>query len=189
MNPLPALPFASPADWETWLAQHHGSSPGIWLQFYKKGSGIPSVTYPEALDAALCYGWIDGQLKSGDDKHFFRKFTPRRPKSIWSKINIGHVDRLQKAGRMKPAGMKQVAAARADGRWDRAYDSQGNMEVPGDFMKALKQDKKALAFFETLSKSNTYAIAWRLQTAKKPETREKRMKQILEMLGKGEKFH
>jgi len=186
---LPLIPFASQAIWEQWLEQNHAVSNGIWLQFYKKGSGIASVTYPEALDVALCYGWIDAQLKSIDELSYKQHFTPRRPKSIWSKRNIEHVARLTTEGRMKPTGIKQVESAKSDGRWEQAYDSPGNMVLPQDFLAELSKDKKALAFYESLGKTNKYAICWRIQTAKRPETKEKRMKEILEMLRKEEKFH
>lgn len=168
---------------------HHASSNGIWLRFFKKGSGTASVTYDEALDEALCCGWIDGQLKKYDAKSWLRKFTPRGPKSAWSKRNVEHVRRLCKAGRMKPAGLKQVEAAQADGRWRRAYDSPSAMRMPQDFLVRLAKNKQALKFFESLNRANTYAIAYRLQTAKKPETREKRVKSILQMLASGQKFH
>ncbi len=188
-NGLQIVFFGSADEWRHWLAQNHAVSNGVWIRFSKKGSGTPSPTHGEALDEALCYGWIDGQLKKGDEESYLQKFTPRRTRSIWSKRNIEHVARLQKAGRMKPAGLKEVEAAKIDGRWEKAYDSPANMEMPDDFLQELSKDKKAQAFFETLNKTNTYAIAWRLQTAKKPETREKRMKKILEMLSKGEKLH
>lgn len=183
------ISFELQEDWEKWLELNHKISEGIWLRFYKKGSGIASVNYSEALDEALCFGWIDSQLKSLDDKSYIQKFTPRRPKSIWSKRNIEHVIRLEKEGRMNPSGLKEVNAAKADGRWTKAYDSPSNIDIPEDLINELKKDRKALAFFESLSKANKYAIAWRLQTAKKPETRERRLKTILEMLTKGEKFH
>ena len=138
---------------------------------------------------ALCYGWIDGQKNSYDAESWIQKFTPRRPRSIWSKRNREHIARLEQSGKMKAAGIKQVEAAKADGRWEQAYDSPGNMVVPADFLIKLARNKKAEAFFKTLNKTNTYAIVWRLQTAKKPETRDKRMKEILEMLKKQEKFH
>jgi uncharacterized protein YdeI (YjbR/CyaY-like superfamily) len=186
---LPLISFASPAQWEQWLEQNHDAANGIWLRFYKKNSGIASVTYPEALDGALCYGWIDAQLKSIDELSYKQHFTPRRAKSIWSKRNIEHIARLTKEGRMKPAGIKQVEAAKADGRWDQAYDSPGNMSLPDDFLLELQKDKKAFHFYESLTKANKYAICWRIQTAKKPETKEKRMKEILEMLGRDEKYH
>ena len=185
----PVLSFASAQKWEAWLAKNHARPEGIWLRFFKKGSGKKTVTYAEALDGALCYGWIDSQLKKYDEISYLQKFTPRRSKSVWSKINIGHVERLIQAGKMKPVGLQKIEEAKKDGRWEKAYDSQGKMEMPADFLKRLAKNKKAKAFFETLNKANTYAIGWRLQTAKRPETREKRMKEILAMLAKGEKFH
>lgn len=186
---LPIIAFKSSKEWASWLAQNHTKSSGLWLRLFKKDSGVASVTYAEALDEALCYGWIDGQLDKYDEKSWLRKFTPRRPKSVWSKRNIAHIDRLTRAGKMKSAGRKEVEAAKADGRWKRAYDSPSAMQIPADFLKALSQDKKAKAFFATLNKANTYAIAWRLQTAKRPETRAKRLQAILAKLKKGEKFH
>jgi uncharacterized protein YdeI (YjbR/CyaY-like superfamily) len=186
---LPVLPFSTPLKWERWLEKNHAKSDGIWIRLYKKDSGIPSINHAQALEEALCFGWIDGQGKSYDAASYLQKFTPRRARSIWSKRNIEHIARLDKAGKMRPAGWKEVEAAKADGRWERAYDSPANMVMPEDFLKQLSKNKKSVAFFDTLSKTNKYAIAWRLQTAKKTETREKRMKAILEMLRNGEKFH
>jgi uncharacterized protein YdeI (YjbR/CyaY-like superfamily) len=186
---LPVISFESSAEWEEWLAVNHAQSTGVWIRMFKKATGIASITYAEALDEALCYGWIDGQKNKYDDESWLQRFTPRRASSIWSKINTQHVERLVKAGKMKAAGMKEVEAAKRDGRWQRAYESHKNMSIPEDFLKELEKDAKAGAFFETLNKTNLYAIAFRLQTAKKPETREKRMRAILEMLSKGEKFH
>jgi uncharacterized protein YdeI (YjbR/CyaY-like superfamily) len=183
------LAFQAQKDWRRWLAKNHSISNGIWLRFFKKGSGTKSVTYAEALDEALCYGWIDGQLKKFDAESYLQKFTPRRPKSIWSKRNKDHTDRLISLGKMTPAGLREIEAAKTDGRWEQAYDSPSAMQIPQDFLKELSKDKKAKSFFESLNKANTYAIAWRLQTAKKPETREKRMKTILDMLKHGKKFH
>ena len=185
----PILSFTTTKELTSWLAKHHALSTGIWIRLFKKDTGIASITYAEALDEALCYGWIDGQKKSYDTTSWIQKFTSRRPKSIWSKRNREHIARLEKSGRMKAAGITQVEAAKADGRWEQAYDSQSNMVVPADFLEELAKDKKAAAFFKTLNKTNIYAIVFRLQTAKKPATREKRMKAILEMLLKGEKFH
>jgi uncharacterized protein YdeI (YjbR/CyaY-like superfamily) len=185
----PIIAFENPLAFEQWLAEHHAVENGIWLRFYKKDSGVATITYAQALDEALCYGWIDGQAKKYDDTSWLQKFTPRRPRSIWSKRNREYVERLIKAGKMQTAGLRQIEVAKADGRWDKAYDSPSNMEVPEDFLQALAKNEKANAFFETLNKTNTYAIAWRLQTAKRPETRERRMNAILEMLAKGEKFH
>ena len=185
----PIIPFASQQVWEQWLEQNHLEANGIWIQFYKKNSGIASVTYPEALDVALCYGWIDAQLKSIDELSYKQHFTPRRAKSIWSKRNIENIARLTEAGRMKPAGFKQVEAAQADGRWQQAYDSPANMALPEDFAIELAKNERAFAFYNSLNKTNKYAIGWRIQTAKRPETKEKRMREILEMLEREEKFH
>lgn len=188
-NDLQIILFGRPKEWEDWLEQNHADTKGIWLRLSKKNSGISSVTYSEALEVALCYGWIDGQAKKYDEHSYLQKFTPRRPQSIWSKRNIEHIKRLIKEGKMKLSGLKEAEKAKADGRWERAYDSPGNMVLPEDFLRELSKSKKAEAFFESLSKTNKYSIAWRLQTAKKPETREKRMKAMLEMLERGEKFH
>ena len=181
--------FASSKAWETWLARNHAKTPGLWLQIYKKGSGQRSVTYAEALDAALCYGWIDSQKRPKDEASWLQRFGPRRPRSGWSRINTRHAERLIAAGRMQPAGLAEIEAARRDGRWQRAYDSSSAASVPTDFLRALAKDKKAQAFFEGLSRANVYAIIYRLHTAKKPETRQKRMRTILAMLARGESFH
>jgi uncharacterized protein YdeI (YjbR/CyaY-like superfamily) len=185
----PIISFNSPQEWNEWLEQNHRNSNGVWLRIYKKDTGIPTTTHAQALEEALCFGWIDGQAKKYDEASYLQKFTPRRAKSIWSKRNVEYVAQLEKEGRMKPAGREQIEAAKADGRWDRAYDSPVNMTMPEDFLNELAKNERALAFFRTLNKTNTYAIGWRLQTAKKPETREKRMKMILEMLVREEKFH
>lgn len=187
-NNLQIIAFESSKIWENWLAENHGNSIGLWLRIFKKDAGIMSIDYAQALDVALCYGWIDGQKKTYDKKSWLQKFTPRRSKSIWSKRNVKHVARLIKSGKMKPDGLK-VAAAKRDGRWEKAYASPSTMTMPDDFMKELSKNKKDEAFFGTLNKANIYAIGWRLETAKKPETREKRMRIILEMLAKGKKFH
>jgi len=181
--------FETPREWRHWLTKHHATPEGIWLRFFKKASGVKSITYAEALDEALCFGWIDGQLKKCDAESWLQKFTPRRSKSIWSKRNRAHVARLIKEKRMTAAGLKEIEKAKKDGRWERAYDSPKDMQVPADFLRELKKDKRAYAFFQTLNKANTYAIAWRLQTAKKTETREKRMRALLELLAQGEKLH
>ena len=183
------LRFKSSADFREWLERHHAASDGLWLRIFKKGSGEKTVTYAEALDQALCYGWIDGQLKPLDAQSWLRKFTPRRPRSGWSKLNTQHVERLTKAGAMTPAGLQAVQTAEADGRWKGAYASPRNALPPEDFLKRLARNKQAKAFFETLNKANVYAIVYRLQTAKKPETREKRMQAILAMMTLGKRFH
>jgi len=186
---FPIISFATSKKWESWLSKNHSKLNGIWLQFYKKDSKVKSVTYAQALDGALCYGWIDGQSKKYDEESWIQKFTPRRLKSIWSKRNRENVERLYKSGKMTDAGLRVVESAKADGRWERAYDSPSTMKIPDDFLKELSKYKKAKTFFDTLNKANTYSIAWRIQTAKKPETRERWKKRILEMLKKGEKFH
>jgi uncharacterized protein YdeI (YjbR/CyaY-like superfamily) len=189
LDGLPVLAFKSSTAWRDWLAGNFDRQDGIWMRFYKKASGIESIIYAEALDEALCYGWIDGQAKKYDDQSYLQKFTPRRPRSIWSKRNIDHIARLTKEGRLQPSGIKQVEAAKADGRWENAYDSPSNMEIPADFYAALDASPLAKEFFATLNRTNTYAIAWRLQTAKKPETRQRRLEAIIKMLESGEKFH
>jgi uncharacterized protein YdeI (YjbR/CyaY-like superfamily) len=162
---------------------------GIWLRIYKKASGVVSITYAEALDEALCFGWIDGQKKSYDGLSFLQKFTPRRPRSTWSKRNIEHINRLKEAGQMMPSGLLEVEKAQADGRWAAAYDTPSNMQVPDYFLQALSKHPKAELFYATLNKTNTYAIAWRLQTAKTEATRLRRVEKIIEMLDAGKKLH
>jgi uncharacterized protein YdeI (YjbR/CyaY-like superfamily) len=185
----PVLFFADVSEWEAWLEKHHDDIPGIWIKFAKKDSGIASLTYADALQLALCFGWIDGQAKSIDDIYYMQKFTKRRSKSIWSKRNIGFVEALTKAGKMRPSGIAEVEAAKADGRWGQAYDSPSNMTMPDDFKVALESNPKAKAFYETLNKTNTYAILWRIQTAKRPETRASRIQKLITMLENGEKIH
>jgi uncharacterized protein YdeI (YjbR/CyaY-like superfamily) len=188
MTDLPTLSFESKKKWADWLAKNHDKSAGLWMKLAKKGTGIPSVTITEALDVALCYGWIDGQRDSFDEKYYLQKYTPRRPKSIWSKINVEKVERLIASGEMKPAGLKAIEAAKQDGRWEAAYASQKAITVPADFQSALEKNKKAKAFFETLTGSRRYSFLFRIETAKKAETREKRIRQFVEMLEKGETF-
>jgi uncharacterized protein YdeI (YjbR/CyaY-like superfamily) len=183
------LSFRSSSEFRKWLAANHRQSDGIWLRIFKKGSGKPTVTYAEALDEALCFGWIDGQKQRHDECSWLQRFTRRRPKSGWSKNNTQHVERLIQARRMKPAGQAEIDAAKKDGRWASAYNSPSNATFPEDFHAALNKNKKAKTFFESLNKANLYAIAYRLQTAKKPETKQRRMKMILAMLAKGEAFH
>jgi uncharacterized protein YdeI (YjbR/CyaY-like superfamily) len=183
------LGFKTAAAFRAWLATNHDQCEGIWLRLFKKDSGRAAVTYAEALDEALCFGWIDGQVKSLDELSWIQRFTPRRARSGWSKLNTEHVERLTQAGLMRPAGLLAVAAAKADGRWHSAYDSPKNAKPPEDFLRALGKNKQAKAFFATLNRANVYAIVYRLQTAKKPETRARRMEMIFAMLGRGEKFH
>jgi len=189
MTDREVLSFKTAKDWEAWLKTNHARSIGVWLRIPKKGSAKDPLTYAEALDVALCYGWIDGQKNGHDESSWLQKFTPRRPRSQWSKKNTEHAERLIRTRRMKPAGLAEIEAAKQDGRWKAAYDSARNATIPDDFLKVLKQNKKAETFFKTLNKTNLYSIAYRLQTAKTPATREKRMNAILEMLTKGEKFH
>jgi len=187
---IPIKSFASSKQWMEWLAMNYAiSGNGIWLRIFKKDSGETTITYDEALDEALCFGWIDGQKKTYDEKSWLQKFTPRRSKSMWSKRNKERTARLIEEKRMQPSGLKEIETAKKDGRWDKAYDSPGQMEIPADFLAILKKDKQAYEFFQTLNKANTYAIAWRLETAKKPETREKRMQVLLEMMKKRQKLH
>jgi len=183
------LAFATPKAWATWLKREHARSQGLWIRFYKKASGIKAVDYAQALDEALCWGWIDGQVQRVDEQSYRQRFTPRRPRSVWSKRNREHVARLEAEGRMQAPGRAQVEAAQADGRWDQAYDSPANSSVPQDLLDALARLPKAKAFFDSLNKANRYAITWRLQTAKKPETRQRRLESILAMLKAGERFH
>lgn len=181
--------FRSPSEFQEWLAANHCASDGIWLRIFKKHTGKTSVTYAEALDVALCFGWIDGQKQSHDELSWLQKFTRRRAGSGWSKINTQHAERLIGDGSMTPAGQSEVDAAKTDGRWKAAYDSPSNATFPADFLAELSRSKKAKAFFDSLNKANRYAIAYRLQTAKKPETKQRRMEQILAMLATGESFH
>ncbi len=187
---IPVKSFASSKQWKKWLATNYAiSNQGIWLRIFKKDSGEATVTYDEALDEALCFGWIDGQKKKYDEKSWLQKFTPRRSKSIWSKRNKTRTVQLIEERRMQPSGLKEIEAAKSDGRWDKAYDSPSQMKIPADFLAILRKDQQAYEFFKTLNKANTYAIAWRLQTAKKPETREKRMQILLKMMKDRKKLH
>lgn len=186
---MKVVAFKTPNAFEKWLAKNHNKATGIWLRFFRKDSGKATITYKEAVDEALCYGWIDGQANKYDDESWIQKFTPRGPRSIWSKRNTANIERLTSLEKMRPSGLEEVEKAKADGRWAKAYDSPKDMQLPDDFMKQLFKNKKAKTFFETLNKTNKYAIGWRLQTAKKPETKEKRIKMIVEMLSKGQKFH
>jgi uncharacterized protein YdeI (YjbR/CyaY-like superfamily) len=185
---LPIKPFASKTKWADWLAKQHDTSAGVWLKLAKKDSGIKSITYEEALDVALCYGWIDGQKKGFDDRYWLQKFTRRGPKSIWSKINTEKAERFIASGEMKPAGLKAIEAAKQDGRWDAAYASQKNISIPDDFQAALDQNKKAKAAFAALKSAERYSFLFRIHNAKKPETRAKHIKKFVEMLAKGEKL-
>lgn len=186
---FPTMLFESQREWEDWLEEHVSDAAGAWLKLAKKGSGARSVTYAEAVESALCFGWIDGQAAALDDQFWLQRYTPRRPKSGWSKVNREKVERLIADGRMRPAGLRQVELARADGRWDAAYDGQRTIMAPPDLQAALEARPEAAAFFATLNSANRYAILYRLQTAKKPETRAARLQKFVEMLSRGEKIH
>jgi uncharacterized protein YdeI (YjbR/CyaY-like superfamily) len=189
MGETPTLRFGSQAVWEEWLEANHGKAPGIWLKIAKKASGIETVTHAEALEVALCFGWIDGQRKALDERYFLQKFTPRTPKSTWSRINRASAERLVAAGRMRPAGLAAIEAARADGRWDAAYDPQSTATVPEDLQRELDSRPRAAAFFVSLDSRNRYAILYRLQDAKKPETRARRLAQFVAMLEEHRKLY
>jgi uncharacterized protein YdeI (YjbR/CyaY-like superfamily) len=183
------ISFESGDAWEAWLAEHHAASPGLWLKFAKKGSGIATVSYSEALDVALCYGWIDGQKDKFDGDYWLQRFTPRRPRSKWSRINRDRVAALVARGAMKPVGLREVERAKADGRWEAAYDGQRAASVPDDLRRELESNAAAREFFATLDSANRYAILYRLQEAKKPETRARRLKTFVTMLSEGKKIH
>jgi len=181
--------FAKPADFERWLRKHHAKASCVWVKYAKKKSGIASINWDQAVDVALCYGWIDGQSKSLDETYSLQRFTPRGRQSKWSKLNRERVARLTKAGRMQPAGLAEVKRAQANGRWAAAYDSAATATVPDDLAKALAKSAKAKKFFDSLSSTNRYSILYRLQAAKRPETRARRLEKLIEMLNKGEKLH
>lgn len=185
----PVLAFASAQELEAWLDREHAASDGIWIKFAKKGSGVASVTYPEAVELGLCFGWIDSLTKSLDERFYVQKFTPRRARSKWSRVNRDKVEELARQGRMRPAGLAEVERAKEDGRWEAAYASPANVEVPNDLQQALDANPKAAEFFAALSKSNRFAIVYQLEDAKKPETRERRLAKFLGMLERGEKLY
>jgi uncharacterized protein YdeI (YjbR/CyaY-like superfamily) len=180
---------SSAASWARWLKRHHASAAGVWLRIAKKDSGIASIDYPAALEEALCWGWIDGQRRSEDAQYFLQRFTPRTRRSIWSQINRAKVLKLIDEGRMQPAGHAEIERAKADGRWDAAYEGVSAATVPPDLQAALDANKKAAKFFATLDSRNRFAVLFRTQGAKKPETRARRIAQFVEMLAKGEKIH
>lgn len=189
--PLELAPtlFKSAKAFEAWLKKNHATSEGLWLKIAKRGSNEPSVTYPEAVEIALCWGWIDGQKKSLDDQHYLQRFTPRRARSVWSRINVNKVQALIEAGRMQAPGQAQIEAAKADGRWARAYDGARTSTVPEDLQAALEAEPAAKTFFASINASNRYAILWRIQTAARAETRARRIAQLVEMLARGETIH
>ena len=186
---LPIQLFADQGEMERWLEEHHASSEGIWLQIAKKGAREPTVTYEEAVELGLCFGWIDSQVRRFDEDHYIQRFTPRRPRGRWSKINREKAEALIGAGRMRPAGLAEVEAAKADGRWEAAYDGQRTAKVPPDLQRELDANPAAAGFFASLSSANRYAIVYRLDDAKRPETRERRLRKFIAMLERGEKIH
>jgi uncharacterized protein YdeI (YjbR/CyaY-like superfamily) len=186
---LPIMLFETQQDWESWLEEHHAEASGAWLKIAKKQTGVSSVSYSEALESALCYGWIDGQKAAFDEQYWLQKFSPRRPKSIWSKVNRDKATALIAEGRMRPAGLRQVELAKADGRWEQAYASQSKITVPDDLQKELDKNPAAQEFFNTLNSVNRYAILFRIQTAKKADTRAARIQKFVEMLAKHETIY
>jgi uncharacterized protein YdeI (YjbR/CyaY-like superfamily) len=186
---LEVMSFETQQDLEAWLKEHHTDTKGIWLKIAKKEARTPSVSYSEALESAICYGWIDGQKASFDDRYWLQKLTPRTARSIWSKVNCDKATALITEGRMQPAGLRQVERAKSDGRWDKAYDSQSKITIPDDFQRELDNNPKAREFFKTLNSVNRYAILFRIQTAKKPETRSARIQKFIEMLSQHQKIY
>ncbi|MCT7356370.1 YdeI/OmpD-associated family protein [Streptomyces sp. 15-116A] len=186
----PVLSFATQDDWEKWLEDHHADASGIWLKIPKKGSGLPGIDYATALESALCYGWIDGHKKTLDETHWLQRFTPRRPRSKWSKINVQKATALIESGRMRQAGLREVERAKADGRWEAAYASQSTATVPDDLRAALDAaPQSARDFFATLDSRNRYAILHRIEDAKRPQTRAARIEKFVAMLTAGEKIY
>jgi uncharacterized protein YdeI (YjbR/CyaY-like superfamily) len=186
---LPIVLFTTPAELEAWMEKDGAGSDGVWLQIAKKGSGVESVSYAEALEVALCFGWIDSQKRGFDERRFLQRFTPRRPRGRWSKINRKKAEDLIEAGRMRPVGMAEVEAAKADGRWEAAYEGQRTADVPADLQRELDSRPAAREFFARLDSANRYAIVYRLGEAKRHETRERRLRKFVEMLERGEKIH
>ena len=188
-NKMDTLAFSSKDAFEKWLAEHHDGSDGIWLKIAKTESGVPSVSYAEALDVALCFGWIDGQKRALDEKHWLQRFTPRKAKSRWSKLNCTRATRLVREKRMRAAGLTQIELARKDGRWDAAYSSQSKAEVPEDLEQALAKNKKARAFFDSLDSANRYAVLYRLHHTNNPGARAAKIEKFVKMLSLGKKIH
>jgi uncharacterized protein YdeI (YjbR/CyaY-like superfamily) len=185
---LPTISFRSREEWEAWLEEEHETSSGLWLKFAKKGSGLDSVSPAEAVEVALCYGWIDGQAASVDEQHWLVRFTPRRPRSRWSKINRTRAEELIEKGRMRAAGLREIERAKADGRWDAAYEGQRSANVPDDLRAALERNDRAREAFSALSRADRYAILYRIEEAKRPETRSRRIEKFVGMLEAGEKL-
>jgi uncharacterized protein YdeI (YjbR/CyaY-like superfamily) len=186
---LPIIAFATSDEWAAWLDANHASAEGLRIKFAKKGSGIPSVTWAEAVKVALCYGWIDSQANRVDDQFWTIKFTPRRPRSKWSQVNCAHAEELIASGKMREAGLREVERAKADGRWEAAYAPSSTITVPDDLQQALDANDTARAAFESLNSQNRYAILHRLHDAKRPETRVRRIEKFIDMLSRNEKIH
>ena len=186
---LPTISFASRDGWEVWLNEHHADSDGLWLKIAKKGSGIDTVTQPEALEVALCYGWIDSQAKTFDGDYWLQRFTPRRPRSKWSQVNREKVEKLIEMGRMKPAGLREVERAKSDGRWEAAYEAQSTATVPDDLRRELEKNEVARGCFDTLDSRNKYAILYQIQDAKRPVTRARRIEKYVAMLNEEKKIY
>ena len=186
---LPKISFDSDVEWGEWLDANHAASEGVWIKMAKKNAGVDSVRYPEVLETALCFGWIDGRREALDERYFLQRFTPRRPRSRWSRINRETAERLIVEGRIQPAGLAEVERARGDGRWEAAYEGQRSSSVPDDLQRELDARPKAKAFFAELSSQNRYAILYRLQDAKRPETRARRLAKFVAMLEAGEAIH
>jgi uncharacterized protein YdeI (YjbR/CyaY-like superfamily) len=187
---LPSLPFESAQAWERWLAEHYETAPGIWIKIARKGSGIPSVTMPEAIEVALCHGWIDSQrVQSGEEEYYLQRFTPRTARSKWSKVNCAKVEELVAAGRMGPGGLREIERAKADGRWEAAYDPPSEATVPDDLRAAFDANPVAAEFFATLDSRNRYAVLHRIQDARRPETRARRIEKYVTMLASREKIY
>lgn len=188
-NVLPTMLFERQRDWLMWLTDNHNTSSGIWLQLAKKGAAVQSMSYDEAVEVALCFGWIDGQKRAHSDLYWLQKVTPRSAKSVWSKINKEKALALIRSGKMNPAGLKEIERAKLEGRWDAAYDSASKSSVPGDFQSALDGNARAKKFFEILDSRNRYAVLFRIQTAKNAESRAKKIAQFVQMLANKEKIH
>ena len=188
-NSLPILSFETQADWEAWLEENHATAKGVWLKLAKKGSGKTTLDRAQALENALCFGWIDGQADKFDEQYWLQRYSPRRPKSIWSKINVDQALALIAQGKMRPAGLRQVELAQADGRWEAAYEPPSRISVPDDLQAELDANPQALAFFNTLNSTNRYAILFRIHQAKRPETRTARIKKFIDMLNRQEKIY
>lgn len=189
LNGRPLMAFASQPEFEAWLEANQALTTGIWLKIAKKGSGISTVSYEEAVETCLCFGWIDGQVKAYDGKFYLQGLTPRRPRSVWSQVNLQRVERLMAAGRLRPAGLKEVEAAKADGRWEAAYHPASTAQVPDDLQAAIDASPAAKAFFPTISKANRYALIYRVNEAKRPETRQRRIEQFVQMLADHRTIH